>query len=79
MYPSENTDKQQSLYEQGLHAESASSVSTSSKIAPVNLEMNLAAANFEGKKLYQIAPIAPLPVMKVLTTPHMKIVRVRSP
>jgi hypothetical protein len=37
---SENLAKQQSLHEQGLHAESASAISTSSKIAPVNLEMN---------------------------------------
>jgi hypothetical protein len=47
--PSENTDKQQSLNEQGLHAESASVVSISSKIAPVNLQMNFAAKNAEEK------------------------------
>jgi hypothetical protein len=48
---SENIAKQQSLDEQGLHAESASAVSTSSKIGPVNLEMNFAAANLEENKL----------------------------
>ncbi len=47
---SENTAEQQSLDEQGLHAESTSAVSTSSKIAPVNLEMNFAAEK-NGEKL----------------------------
>ncbi len=42
-----NTAKQQSLDEQGLHTESASAVSTSSKTAPVNLEMNFAAEKLE--------------------------------
>jgi hypothetical protein len=76
---SENTAKQQSLDEQGLHAESASAVSTSSKIALVNSEMNFVAEKLEEKKLEWIAPIAPLLVTKVLTTAHMRIVRVRTP
>ena len=49
--PSENTDKQQSLNEQGLHAESASAFSTSFKIAPVNLDMNFAAEKLEENKV----------------------------
>jgi hypothetical protein len=76
---SENAAKQQSLDEQGLHAESASAVSTSSKIALVNLAMNFADKNWRTIKLDQIAPIAPLPVTKVLMTPHTRIVWVRSP
>ncbi len=44
---SENTAKQESLDEQDLHSESASAVSISSKIAPVNLEMNFAAEKLE--------------------------------
>ncbi len=47
MQHSENTAKQQSLDGQGLHAESAYAVSTSSKIAPVNLDMNFAAEKME--------------------------------
>jgi hypothetical protein len=54
--PSENTDEQQSLDEQGLHAESTSAVSTSSKIAPVYLEMNFAATNFEENKVRLDSP-----------------------
>jgi hypothetical protein len=57
--PPENTNNQQSLDEQGLHAESASAVSTSSKIAPVNLEMNFAAANFEENKFRSDSPDGP--------------------
>ncbi len=41
------TVKQQSLDEQDLHAESTAAVSTSSKIAPVNLKMNFAAKKME--------------------------------
>jgi hypothetical protein len=43
MKHSENTSKQQSLDEEGLHTELATAVTTSSKNAPVNLEINFAA------------------------------------
>ncbi len=44
---SENTPEQRSLDEEGLHTESATAVTTSSKIAPVNLEMNFAPEQLE--------------------------------
>jgi hypothetical protein len=53
---SENTAKQQSLDEQGLHAELATAVSTSSKIAPVNLEMNFAAEKWEESNIRSDSP-----------------------
>ncbi len=55
----ENTTKQQSLDEQGLHAELASAVSTSSKIAPVNLEMNFAAEKLEETNVRSDSPDSP--------------------
>ncbi len=56
MQHSENTAKQQSLDEQYLHAESASAVSASSKIAPVHLAMNLAAEKLEENKVRLDSP-----------------------
>jgi hypothetical protein len=44
---SENTLKQKSVDEEGVHTESATAVTNSSKIAPVNLEMNFAAEKLE--------------------------------
>ncbi len=40
---SENTPKQKSVDEEGVHTESATAVTNSSKIAPVNLEISFAA------------------------------------
>jgi hypothetical protein len=40
---SESTPKQISVDEEGVHTESATAVTNSSKIAPVNLEMSFAA------------------------------------
>jgi hypothetical protein len=40
---SENIPKQTSVDEEGVHTESATAVTNSSKIAPVNLEMSCAA------------------------------------
>ncbi len=56
---SESTAKQQSLDEQGLHAESASADSTSSKIAPVNLEKNFAAEKLVENKIRLDSPNSP--------------------
>jgi hypothetical protein len=68
---SENTAKQQSLDEQGLHAESASAASTSSKIAPVNLEMNFAAEKLEENKVRSDSPDCPSASNKGIdNTPH---------
>jgi hypothetical protein len=56
---SENTAKQQSLDEQGLHAESAFAVSTYSKIALVNHEMNFAAEKMEENEVRWDSPDSP--------------------
>jgi hypothetical protein len=61
---SENTAKQQSLDEQGLHAESALAVCTSSKNVPVNLEMNFAAENFEESNVRLDSPDSPFATNK---------------
>jgi hypothetical protein len=71
MQPSENTNKQQSLDEQGLHAESTSAVSTSSKIVPVNLEMNFAAANLEENIVRLVSSDSPFASNEGIdNTPH---------
>jgi hypothetical protein len=44
---SENIPKQTSVDEEGVHKELATSVTNSSKIAPVNLEMSFAAEQLE--------------------------------
>jgi hypothetical protein len=67
----ENTAKQQSLDEQGLHAELATAVSTSSKIAPANLEMNFAAEKLEESNIRLDSPDSPFASNKGIDkTPH---------
>ncbi len=44
MEHSENTPKQKSVDEEGVHTESATAITNSSKIAPVNLEISFAFA-----------------------------------
>ncbi len=56
---SENIAKQPSLDEHGLHAESASAVSTPSKIAPLNLEMKFAAEKLEESNIRLDRPDSP--------------------
>ncbi len=47
MEHSENIPKQTSVDEEGVHTESATAVTNSLKIAPVNLEMSFAAEQLE--------------------------------
>ncbi len=56
---SENTPKQKSVDEEGVHTESASAVTNSSKIAPVNLEMSLAAEQSEESNVRLDCPECP--------------------
>jgi hypothetical protein len=60
---SENIPKQTSVDEKGVHKELATSVTNSSKIAPVNLETSFAAEQSEERS--RIVLLAPLPVTKV--------------
>ncbi len=59
MKHSENTSKQQSLDEEGLHTELATAVTTSSKNAPVNLEINFAAEQQEESNVRFDCPDSP--------------------
>jgi hypothetical protein len=56
---SEYTPKQKSLDEEAVHTESATAVATSSKIAPVNLEMNFAAEQSEESNVRSDCPDSP--------------------
>ncbi len=56
---SENTRKQKSLDEEGVHTESTTAITTSSKIAPVNLEMNFSAEQSEESNIRLDCPDSP--------------------
>ncbi len=55
---SENTPKQTSIDEEGVHKELATAVTNSSKIAPVNLEMSFAAEQLEERSDHPDSPFA---------------------
>jgi hypothetical protein len=68
---SETTAKQQSLDEQGLHTELATAVTTSFKIAAVNLEMNFSAEQLEEINVRLDCPDSPFAINKGIDeTPH---------
>jgi hypothetical protein len=56
---SENTPKQKSVDEEGVHTESATAVTNSSKIAPVNLEISFAAEQSEESNVRSNHPDSP--------------------
>jgi hypothetical protein len=56
---SENTPKQKSVDEEGVHTESATAVTNSSKIAPVNLEISFAAEQLEESNVRLDCPDSP--------------------
>ncbi len=56
---SENTPKQKSVDEEGIHTESATAVTNSSKIAPVNLEISFAAEQLEESNVRLDCPDSP--------------------
>ncbi len=53
---SENTPKQKSVDQEGVHTESATAVTNSSKTAPVNLEMSFAAEHLEESNVRSDCP-----------------------
>ncbi len=59
MEHSENTPKQTSVDEEGVHTELATAVANSSKIAPVNLEMSFAAEQLEDINVSSNCPDSP--------------------
>ncbi len=56
---SENTPKQKSVDEEGVHTESATAVTNSSKIAHVNLEISFAAEQLEESNVGSVCPDSP--------------------
>jgi hypothetical protein len=66
-----NTSKQQYLDEEGLNTESTTAVTTSSKIAPVNLEINFLAKQLEDSNVRSDHPDSPFASNEGLcNTPH---------
>ncbi len=59
MEHSENTPRQKSVDEEGVHTEPATAVTNSSKIAPVNLEMSFAAEQLEESNVRTDPPDSP--------------------
>ncbi len=79
MEHSENTPKQKSVGEKGVHTESATSVTKSSKIALVNLEMSFAAEQSEESNVRSDRPDSPFASNKGLykTPPETHKAKVR--
>ncbi len=77
MEHSENIPKQTSVDEEGVHKElaTATAVTNSSKIAPVNLEMSFAAEQLEKRS---DCPASPFASNKVLSRPHPRLTRLMS-
>ncbi len=74
----ENTFRQKSVDEEGVHTESATAVTNASKFAPVNLEIFAAEQLEDGNVRSNRPDIAPMPATKVFVRPHLRLIRLRS-